>query len=57
VQQTMPGMSGSVGERRDGRQVANVDDDSGSGNGGRGAGVIIILWLAVLWEESAKTKI
>ena len=54
---TTPGNSGSVGEHCDGRRVAAVDDDSGSGNGGRGAGVIIILWLAVLWEESAKTKI
>ena len=58
VQQTMPGMSGSIGERRDGQRVAAVDtDDGGCGCGGHGGGIILILWLVALWEEGAKTRI
>ena len=57
VQRTTLGMSGSIGECSNGRRVAAVDDNSGSGSGGRGAGIIIILWLAALWEEGTKTKI
>jgi hypothetical protein len=57
VQPTTAETLGSVGEHRDGRRVATVDDNGGSGGGGRGGGIIIILWLAVLWEEGAKTRI
>ncbi len=52
VQRTTPGTSRSVGERRDGRRVAAVDNDGGSGGGYRGGGIILILWLAELWEEA-----
>ncbi len=54
---TTPGNSGSVGEHCDGRRVAAVDDDGGSGGSGRVVGIIIILWLAALREEGAKTRI
>jgi len=40
--------------------VAAVDDDgssSGSGGDDQRVGILIILWLASLWEEGAKTKI
>ena len=60
VQRTMPGTSGSIGEHRDGWRMAAVDDDGGSGGSGgsgRGVGIIIILWLAALREEGAKTRI
>ncbi len=60
MQRMTPGSSVSIGERRDGRRVAAVDDDGGSGGsggGGRGVWIIIILWLAALWEEGAKTRI
>jgi hypothetical protein len=38
----MPGTSGNVGERRDGRRVAAVNDNEGSDGGGRGGGIILI---------------
>jgi hypothetical protein len=57
MRRTTLGTSGSVGERRDGQRVAAVNDDGGSGGSGRGVGIIIILWLAALWEEGAKTRI
>jgi len=57
MQRTMSGTSGSIGEHRDGRRVAAVDDYGGSGGSARGVGIIIILWLAALREEGAKTRI
>ena len=47
----------SVGERWDGRRVVAVNDDGGSGGGSQGEGSIIILWLAVLWEQGTTTRI
>ncbi len=59
VQRTTPGMSGSIGEHRDGRRKAALDDNGGSVGGGMGVGVgiIIILWVVALWEEGAKIRI
>ena len=59
VQGMTLGMSGSVGELRDGWRLAAVKDGGGGGGGGggRGEGSIIFLWLAALWEEDAKTRI
>ena len=44
VQRTTPGTSGRVGERRDGRWKAAIDDDSGGGSG-LGVGIIIFYGL------------
>ena len=57
VQRAMRGTSESIGEPRDGQRIAAVHDDGGSGGGRQGVGIIIILWLVVLWEEGAKTRI
>jgi hypothetical protein len=54
VQRTTPGTSGSVGEHRDGRRVAAVDDDGGSGGGGQGVGIIIILWLEMCGRRALR---
>jgi hypothetical protein len=56
VQRTTPGTSGSVGERRDGRRVAAVDDDGGSGGGGQGVGIIIILWLEMCGRRALRQE-
>ena len=50
----MPGTSGNVGERRDGRRVAAVNDNEGSDGGGRGGWDYSYLWLAALWEDGVR---
>ena len=53
----MPGTSGNVGERRDGRRVAAVNDNEGSDGGGRGGGGLFLFMVSgVVGGRSAQRQ-